>query len=852
MSGPINHSNKSTGTRQDGRKASWLGSLVRMLSRMGGALGLVLVGLSLASAKPEGALTESAREAWNGLTRFTPAGLALLGGLALLAQSALVELVGLAMFTAARRSAYRAGALLRIALALVALVGVNLHAFRHGRQVDLTRQSEFTLPEALRGELAGLEPGTQVVVHQMHRVFPGISDKPDRYDLAAERKILEKVRDLVDLVRRESGASLTVVELDVEDEGYDRRLDELTHNSPLLKRAIEQAPESSLFFHAGQAKGREQVQRLGFREFLRLDKKASEKEGNLVLLPQGIPVDAREGDAPGAYPFIGKLVNLESRRPKVAIAAIHEWLTSRGTDTYGLVGLRKALSANGFEVTDLVLKRLSRSPQPVVSTFEESRIERLEQRVRILEEGKTQRAAYRLKQIAPTQKFFKEKTLAEIETVLARQIRMPRDPREKLEFLTELKASQLEALDEELKLLDQVDQQSEERARQTQAEIAGLGPESLAELRRNTDVQGKMEQLLGDCDLLILPRPSLYDVVSEDDRNLPAWLHSLDPAQLDAVRNFMKSGKPVLFAIGPTSDRPDAGATPPGFNADDGVEKLLGQLGYKLNRQTVLFDSEEVAFSERQSGGLTGGTEVEPPPVLLDFVPGAGQPRDKRVAAGPTGRLPRHPVRESLELAERAVSSKQADVRGLQLRIRHPRPVFFEDPEGAKARWGDLFLSSAGSWNEDMPFATDKGTPAFRSQGGEAAAPGKDKDPYTERRKGPFPIGVAAEEELPAAWFKEGERRPGLVRSAVVGESWWLVGPVLDPARERLAVDLAQWLVGRDDALAREPGLDDEWRYPRVGMSPREQGLWSRGALLGLPVLAGFAGFAVRLYRRLR
>ena len=59
MSGPINHSNKSTGTRQDGRKASWLGSLVRMLSRMGGALGLVLVGLSLASAKPEGALTES-------------------------------------------------------------------------------------------------------------------------------------------------------------------------------------------------------------------------------------------------------------------------------------------------------------------------------------------------------------------------------------------------------------------------------------------------------------------------------------------------------------------------------------------------------------------------------------------------------------------------------------------------------------------------------------------------------------------------------------------------------------------------------------------------------------------------
>jgi hypothetical protein len=86
----------------------------------------------------------------------------------------------------------------------------------------------------------------------------------------------------------------------------------------------------------------------------------------------------------------------------------------------------------------------------------------------------------------------------------------------------------------------------------------------------------------------------------------------------------------------------------------------------------------------------------------------------------------------------------------------------------------------------------------------------------------------------------------------VIGESWWLVGPSLDPARERLAVDLSQWLVGRDDTLARKPGVENEWRYPRLGMTPREQGLWSRAALLGFPVLAAFSGFAVLLYRRLR
>ena len=66
MSGMANPNNPSA---TDSRKPTWLGSRLRMLSRMGGALGLVLVGLAFATARPEGTLAESAREAWRGLLR---------------------------------------------------------------------------------------------------------------------------------------------------------------------------------------------------------------------------------------------------------------------------------------------------------------------------------------------------------------------------------------------------------------------------------------------------------------------------------------------------------------------------------------------------------------------------------------------------------------------------------------------------------------------------------------------------------------------------------------------------------------------------------------------------------------
>ena len=90
------------------------------------------------------------------------------------------------------------------------------------------------------------------------------------------------------------------------------------------------------------------------------------------------------------------------------------------------------------------------------------------------------------------------------------------------------------------------------------------------------------------------------------------------------------------------------------------------------------------------------------------------------------------------------------------------------------------------------------------------------------------------------------------MRTAVIGEAWWLIGPTLDPSRERLVTDLFNWLIGRDDRLARRPADEAVWEYPRLNWSERKAGLWRSGLEFGLPLCAAFMGFTVLLYRRLR
>ena len=99
--------------------------------------------------------------------------------------------------------------------------------------------------------------------------------KPDARDYAAERKVVEKVHDLVDQFR-ELGPQFRVVVLDVEEEGFDNKLAHETENEPELRAAIDSATENSIFFHA---KGTNRVQRLSFNEFYQLEKTAS-KDAN--------------------------------------------------------------------------------------------------------------------------------------------------------------------------------------------------------------------------------------------------------------------------------------------------------------------------------------------------------------------------------------------------------------------------------------------------------------------------------------------------------------------------------------------------------------------------------------------
>ena len=255
--------------------------------------------------------------------------------------------------------------------AVALLVFVNAYSFTHYERIDYTRDKRFTIPASIADSLRNFRPEspTTIVVLQMHRTSGNATDKRDSYVSEAERKVTEKVKDLVDEFR-EFGPRFNVAVLDVEAFGYDRQLAELTKDSPELRAAIEASPENSIFFNADK-----RVQRLAFSEFLPLDKTASKEanggRANLVLLPQGIESFAR------------RILAVQERRPKVAVAAVHEWLTSNdtaeGREQYSLVGLRKALTENGFDVVDIVLKKgwgdQSKDLEPAAYTKEESQLE---------------------------------------------------------------------------------------------------------------------------------------------------------------------------------------------------------------------------------------------------------------------------------------------------------------------------------------------------------------------------------------------------------------------------------------------------------------------------------------------
>lgn len=809
-------------------------SRIHTVSRLAGMTGFFLALMALVLGNPGDPLA-SAGELWQQL-RFSGTtlwGKMVLGGVALAVLALGVEIVVAMQLAAGRRSALGMGATLQAALALAAAVTLNYWSFSNYWLLDITRDRLFTLPPELKAKLGTLQEETTIVVCQLHKTFGHVGDKPDRYDYAAERVVVGKVKDLVDQLR-ELGPKFKVIVLDVEEESYEGRLASLSRQAPALAKAIETAPENSIFFWARKqgATGQEMIQRLGFNEFYRLDKAASqsanEGKGNLVLLPQG-------GEGSRAVElFARRILALEARKPRVAVAVVDEWLTTKGTESFGLAGLRAALESQGYEVRDILLRKLRQRPVTAVAyTFDESKLDRLEQRLRGLDLN-LERFDKGMASLGKMVEQWKLTPLADLEKTYADLLRGAK-------LSEDQRKLQVEYFEAERKNIQEARDRFKKQKDEVLVERNSLDVDSLVEQQRLADLEAKTSFLLADCDLLVVPRPSLHDVIT-DDRNLPSWLHGLDPAQLKAVKGFVKSGKPLLALVGPANEAPDQGPVPPGFTANDGFEELLGQLGFRFGRQTVLFDEEVEGFGEQMAGLLTGGTNVKIPPLALEWKEGAGLPP----ALKPSWPLKAHPVREALRLSARGQSVKGA----MDLSLRHPRPVYFE-PKGLKlAHDPTLFLTSADSWNEAQPFPESQGL------GGDRKMPAynpDDKDPnkgtLDARRRGPFPVGAAAEVPIPPEWLGADEVKGRTVRAAVIGESWFLVGPTLDTAKQRLVLDICNWLTGRDDLL---PAVSPAWQFPRVNLPRRSQDLWLWGARLGLPAFFAYLGFVALVLRRMR
>jgi hypothetical protein len=820
------------------------------------------------------------------------------------------ELLGGLFLVQGRKQAAGTANSIRIVLALLLCIVVNLVSFREHRKFDLTRSAQFTLPAEATQQLRQLraESPTTVVVLQLHKTAGTLTDKPDAYDYAAERKTVEKVRDLVDQLR-EFGPQFTVAVLDVEDEKFERQLRELSQRRPGLRDAVLTARENSVFLYAdGKVRSESRaeadralagpfppavspdpddtnrrlvypagVTRVSFTEFLQLDKTSSreatatEREGlsgllggvaylpgvpgrgNLVLIPQGEET------------FLRRVVALEERRPRVGLAVIHPYLSSRETlDEYSAAGLRQSLEANGFQVTDLILKRWSRGGPPTAAayTFEESELDRVENRVNLLtlllndrdtaiaifeqarqrseatlarlNEPMTERARIIAEAAAPLQRFVQGRitTEAQLRTVL--------------QSLNETVTTLRDERAEFARRLAEATPRYQELVRDERA----------SEGRRMTDVAAKFRANIAELDALIVPRLTTLDLTKGEV--IPPDLFRLTAEQATVIREFVASGKPVLFALGPTN----VGRSTPGGTADE-IEALLPRLGIQLGRQTVLTDREATAMAERRDDAL--GSKVDVP--SLQFDPSLTE-----------GDVP-NPVAEAFRVTARAVDRrleiKRSGYRPLQL-----APGFARGSAPAV----EVARTSRESWNEERPLPESDYIPKFE--------PPKPDDPKKgtadEERRGPFTVGLALEVPVPLEWlpaksFPAGNLdaasqqqlasllvawdgglsaalltaastkldRP-MVRVAAFGHGGLFAGRTLDPAAEALLLRTLDWQLRRDDRLPTDRPEAEKWRFPRVQLSSQTAALWHWGMFLLLPLLCVYAGTLILMTRRLR
>ena len=873
-----------------GNRFRFLGRLVGMTALLAIPTGALLAAdsLTLPTAWTVEGLTQWGEQFWP-ILQSNSGAIALVAGLGIVLLWLLVELFGAVFLVTGRRSSIGLNTILQVGLGVALLVIVNVISFGTYYRYDATRAKQFTLAPELAKELKKLrsDSPTTVVVLQLNKSAGILSEESDAYDGAAEQKVVEKVNDLVDELR-EFGPQFNVVVLNRKDIGFERAVNDLTRKRPGLDAAIKSAPENSIYFYADekvQSKPRPEgdrlaastgphpavihdpsdstmslvypanVTRLSFAEFYQLDKTSSKLGGgNLVLLPRG-----KEA-------FVRKVLSLEERKPKVGLAVIHPLLTTRETiEEYSAAGMRVALERNGFDVVDVILKRWSRGgpPTPAVTTYEESELERTESRynllnllisdremaVKLIADGKAKADQFVAIADAAKTDDEKQKNIIEALRVLQNFVRGRISSEAKMREVLRALATQLDVFKAEL---------AEFR---TQLAEAGtqykdvLRNERAVENRRVTDVKTKLKQYVDDCDVLIVPRLTVTKIASGEV--IPSPIFNLSKDQAEVVQEFIKAGKPVLFAFGPTITDPRS----PGDATDD-VERLLPQLGIILGQQTVLTDDDVQAIAEKQ--GQEFGVSVKLTPLSFD-VP------------EPTGKAP-NPITAAFRVTSRAVDRK------LEVKQSGYRPFYVASELADKLPFApEIMHTGPNSFNKDKPLATDDSIPKFE--------PAKPDDPKRgtrdEERRGPFPVGVAVEVPVPVSWFDGKEtgshmttpehhmaaalampldsglyaagltlaaqqvKRP-TVRIVALGHGGLFVGKRLDPAHETLLVHTLNWQLHREDRLPHAVPEAEKWSYPRVNLLPSEFRVWRWATFIGLPAVVAYFGLIALMVRKVR
>lgn len=458
--------------------------------------------------------------------------------------------------TAARRGMRGVNAMVQIACAALLLVGINLFSFEHHVRIDLTEESKFTLPEPIQEELRQLTGKTTVVVLQQRRKGDATSAEVEDYVAAAESVVVEKVRDFVDQLRQFAPDQFRTIVLDARKKEFRNQLAEIDKDSPDLAKAIRNAPGNSIFFYARTGAERSHLQRLDFDDFYQLDQKlslaAEDGRGNLVLHSRGVE------------PLARRVFNLAERRPRVGILAVHEVFTSEGSDEnpLGLSGLKKALELRGFEVANVLLKRIRGIDEmseswefdgAVVASLDETRYEQL-------------RAE---KDAIPTDVKQEEEAIQEIQEEVNAWKKMPDDEVLRIARRSGVRGTAKEVRENQLELRNRAIadhstalQHLKKRLAEIEGKLQQLNEDVITAQKRESDLRLKFKRFADSCDLLLVPRLTVFSSGATvntfpDQRSL----HRMSRLQVGVVREFLASGKPILACLGPIFGD-SAGATP--------------------------------------------------------------------------------------------------------------------------------------------------------------------------------------------------------------------------------------------------------------------------------------------------